>query len=186
LSEIEPIGSHSSACTHGGCRRTNTKTVDANLSSGLHELIADLEQRIAKALTDTAVPGCSIALVRNGELAWRLGFGVADIASGLPADDGTIFGTQSMSKPGFAYMVLKLCETGVLDLDTPLTRYTPERWVSGELRLDLIAARHVLSHTTRFQNWRGSGDPLSIHFTPARAGSTPAKATATYSRLSVV
>ena len=26
-----------------------------------------------------------------------------------------------MSKPVFAYVVLKLCETGVMDFDTPLT-----------------------------------------------------------------
>jgi CubicO group peptidase (beta-lactamase class C family) len=155
-----------SACTHLGCRRTNTKTLDAAPNGGLGGLIADLEQRIPKTLSDHAVPGCSIALVRNGEVAWRRGFGLADVASRLPVDDGTIFGAQSMSKPVFAYAVLKLCETGVLDLDTPLTRYTPERWVFDDPRLDLITARHVLSHTTGFQNWRASGDPLSIHFTP--------------------
>ena len=71
-----------------------------------------------------------------------------------------------MSKPVFAYAVLKLCEMGLLDLDTPLTRYTPERWVPNDPRLDLITARHVLSHTSGFQNWRASGTPLSIDFTP--------------------
>ncbi len=71
-----------------------------------------------------------------------------------------------MSKPVFAYAVLKLCERGVLDLDTPLTKYTPERPVSNDPRLDLITPRHILSHTSGFQNWRAAGEPLSIHFTP--------------------
>src|SRR5215217_6491735 len=154
------------ACTYLGCRRNNTNAIDADHRGGLNQVIADLEQRIPKTLNDNAVPGCSIALVRNGDLAWRRGFGVADVGSRLPVDDGTVFGTQSMSKPVFAYAVLKLCETGVLNLDTPLTRYTPEHWVPDDPRIDLITARHVLSHTTGFQNWRGSGDPLSIHFTP--------------------
>jgi CubicO group peptidase (beta-lactamase class C family) len=33
-------------------------------------------------------------------------------------------------------------------------------------RLDLITARHVLSHTSGFQNWRSAEEPLKIHFRP--------------------
>jgi CubicO group peptidase (beta-lactamase class C family) len=61
---------------------------------------------------------------------------------------------------------MKLCEKGVLDLDTPLTKYTPDRPIKGDPRLDLITARMVLSHTTGFQNWRSTKEPLAIHFTP--------------------
>lgn len=150
---------------HFGCR-TASKDADTGQNTGLREIIADLEQRIPRALADNAVPGLSIALVRGAQLAWRRGFGVADMASKWPVDAGTIFEAQSMSKPVFAYAVLKLCEMGVLDLDTPLTKYTPERPVSDDPRLDLITPRHVLSHTTGFQNWRAAGTPLSIHFTP--------------------
>jgi CubicO group peptidase (beta-lactamase class C family) len=78
----------------------------------------------------------------------------------------TVFEAGSMSKPVFAYAVLKLSEKGVMDLDTPLTRYTPERLLEGDPRLDLITARHVLSHTSGFQNWRSDEKPLKIHFTP--------------------
>ena len=119
-------------------------------------LIADLEQRIPRALAEHNVPGLSIALVRASQLVWQRGFGMADAASKLPVDAGTIFEAQSMSKPVFAYAVLKLCEAGVLALDTPLTTYTPERPVSGDPRMDFITARHVLSHTTGFQNWRSA------------------------------
>jgi len=43
-----------------------------------------------------------------------------------------------------------------LILDTPLTKYTPDRIIQGDARLDLITARRVLSHTTGFQNWRSA------------------------------
>jgi CubicO group peptidase (beta-lactamase class C family) len=69
-----------------------------------------------------------------------------------------------MSKPVFAYAAMKLCEKGVLD--TPLTKYTSDRFLQGDPRLDLITARHVLSHTAGFQNWRSEEQPLKIHFTP--------------------
>ncbi len=117
-------------------------------------------------MADHFVPGLSIALVRDARVVWRRGFGVADRASGKPVDTGTVFAAQSTSKPVFAYTVLKLCEKGVLDLDSPLTKYTPERVLAGDARLDLITARHVLSHTSGFQNWRSGTEPLEIHFAP--------------------
>lgn len=59
-----------------------------------------------------------------------------------------------------------MCERGVLDLDRPLTTYTPHRFIEGDARLDLITARHVLAHSAGFQDWRSGAAPLKIHFTP--------------------
>jgi CubicO group peptidase (beta-lactamase class C family) len=81
-------------------------------------------------------------------------------------DQDTIFEAGSVSKTVFGYIVMKLCEKRVLDLDVPLTRYTPDRILKGGPRLDLITTRHVLSHTTGLQNWRSTKEPLAIHFTP--------------------
>lgn len=112
------------------------------------------------------VPGLSMGIVKDAQLRWRRGFGVKDAASKKPVDDDTVFEAASMSKPVFAYAVMKLCERGVMDLDTPLTQYTSERFLGGDPRLDLITPRHVLSHTSGFQDWRSEKEPLKIHFTP--------------------
>lgn len=129
-------------------------------------LIADLEKEIPQAMTDTRVPGLSIAVVRDAKLFWRRGFGVKRAAPNECVDHDTVFEAGSVSKTVFAYAAMKLCERGVIDLDTPLTRYTPLRILDGDPRLDLIAARHVLSHTSGLQNWRSEREPLKIHFTP--------------------
>jgi len=129
-------------------------------------LVADLEEQIPQLMAALAVPGVSIAIIKDGALAWRRGFGVKDAASRQPVDTDTIFEAASMSKPVFAYAVMKLCEKGVIALDTPLTEYAPEPFLSGDARLNRITARHVLSHTTGFQNWRSDKEPLTIHFTP--------------------
>ncbi len=107
-----------------------------------------------------------MALVAEAKLLWCGAFGVKDFESRVPVREDTVFEVGSVSKTVFAYVVMKLCEKGVLDLDTPLTRYTPDRLIKGDPRLDLITARHVLSHTTGLQNWRSATDPLAIHFTP--------------------
>ena len=117
-------------------------------------------------MEESAVPGVSIVLIRDARLFWRRGFGVKDSVSKTPIDPDTVFEAASMSKPPFAYVVMKLCERGVLDLDTPLSKYVSERYLDGDPRLDLITARHVLSHTSGFQNWRSGTEPLKIHFTP--------------------
>jgi CubicO group peptidase (beta-lactamase class C family) len=128
--------------------------------------IKALETRIPQVMQQTSVPGCSVVLIRNGKIYWRRGFGVRDAKTRQPVENDTIFEAASASKPIFAYMVMKLAEKGVLDLDTPLTKYTKERYVPNDPKLDLITARHVLMHTTGFPNWRSSDEPMAIKFTP--------------------
>lgn len=128
--------------------------------------MADLETQLASLMKQHRVAGVSVAVIRDGMLSERRALGVKDASAKAPVDEGTMFEAASMSKPVFAYAVLKLCERGVLDLDTPLTRYTSSRLLQGDSRLDLITARHVLSHTTGLPNWRSQSQPLAIAFTP--------------------
>ena len=81
--------------------------------------------------------------------------------------DTSVFEAASLSKPVFAYAVLTLVDAGLLDLDTPISKYLPGRYdVGDDARLDLITPRHVLSHRSGFPNWRSGSDALKIHFTP--------------------
>jgi CubicO group peptidase (beta-lactamase class C family) len=128
--------------------------------------IAELERQIPPRMEEAKVPGLSIAIIKDGKLFWRGAFGIKDGTSREPVDNGTLFEAASVSKTVFAYAVMKLCEKGVMHLNTPLTKYTTERFLEGDPRLDLITARHVLSHTTGFQNWRSKEKALQIRFTP--------------------
>jgi CubicO group peptidase (beta-lactamase class C family) len=130
------------------------------------DTITELEKQIPGLMEQALVPGVSIALIKDGKLHWRHGFGVKSTASKEPVDTDTVFEAASTSKPVFSYAVMKLCERGVMDLDTPLTKYTQERFLEGDPRLDLITARHVLSHTSGLPNFRSRRSPLAIHFTP--------------------
>ena len=117
-------------------------------------------------MTELLVPGVSLAPIRDDAIAWRKAFGVKDASTKQPVDTETIFEAASMSKPVFAYVVLKLCEKKVLELDAPLVTYGAQPFLEGDPRVKLITARHVLSHSTGFQDWRSDSDPLRIHFTP--------------------
>jgi CubicO group peptidase (beta-lactamase class C family) len=99
---------------------------------------------------------------------WTRGFGVTNSETKARVNDNTVFEAASLTKPVFAYGVLKLVDNGKLDLDTPLVKYLRGRYdVGDDPRLDQITARHVLSHTTGFPNWRPRGDKnLKMYFTP--------------------
>jgi CubicO group peptidase (beta-lactamase class C family) len=126
---------------------------------------AGLRRLVPRVLRDGGVPGVSVALVRDGRVVWDSAFGVKNAATCEPVGSGTVFEAASLSKPVFAYAVLKLVDAGRIALDTPLVRYLPGTYdVGPDPRLDQITARRVLSHTTGFPNWRR--DSLRIYFTP--------------------
>lgn len=147
------------------CTRNAERT--AATSARWQPLIAFLEEEIPSLLErGRTTPGASMALVADAKLLWSRGFGVTDRTTNAAVEDDTVFEFGSISKTVFAYVVLKACENGVLSLDTPLTKYTSDRYLTGDPRVDLITPRHVLSHTTGFQNWRSKREPLRIQFTP--------------------
>jgi CubicO group peptidase (beta-lactamase class C family) len=132
----------------------------------LSEIVTRLDRTVPGLLKEGDVPGLSIGLVRNGELAWHRGFGMKNSQTKEPVTDETVFEAASLSKPVFAYAVLKLVDAGKFDLDRPLNQYLPGDYdVGPDPRLGQITARLVLSHTTGFPNWREAG-PLKIYFTP--------------------
>ena len=143
-----------------GCARQDAS--QPSLPSNIREY---LDKRIPELLAETRVPGLSIAVVKDSELAWQRSYGVANVETKAPIVDDTVFECGSVSKTVFAYAVLKLCEKGVLSLDTPLTKYSTERPLSDP-RLDLVTVRRVLCHTTGWPNWRSSDTPFGFAFTP--------------------
>jgi len=141
-------------------------------------LIAELEEAVPKLMEKANIPGLSIALIRKGEIIWQKGFGVKSTKTGEPANRETIFEAASLTKPLFAYAVLRLVDEGVLDLDTPLIKYLPQENIEKDLlkhSLDFegfrsdwfrkITARQVLSHSSGMPHGE-RGKPYPLFFEP--------------------
>ncbi len=143
-------------------------TAAATSASHDAEDLADrLETRVPHLMAEAVVPGVQIALIGNGTTTWHRAFGLAHAQAGTPVTDASVFEAASLTKPLFAYAVLKLVAEGRLDLDTPLVTYLPGRYdLESDEHLKAVTARHVLSHRTGFPNWRPTGQPLKIHFSP--------------------
>jgi CubicO group peptidase (beta-lactamase class C family) len=144
-------------------------------------LVDSFEEGIPELMEEATVPGLTITLIQKGSIVWSQAFGVRDWATQEPVTRDTLFEAASLSKPLFAYASLKLCEKGVLDLDTPLVEYMPDDYLSIALptagpsreqlvlkksQLELVTTRHVLSHTAGSPNWPSKEQPLKRHFVP--------------------
>jgi CubicO group peptidase (beta-lactamase class C family) len=127
---------------------------------------AKLSTDIPALMEKAGIPGLSIAVIRGGKTAWTANFGVRDEKTKKSVTADTMFNVGSLSKPVFAYGVLKLVDAGKLKLDEPLTPYLSKEFILDDPRFNQITPRIVLSHRTGFPNWPADGQPLVIHFTP--------------------
>lgn len=141
--------------------RTEAQTVDGKrawIPSG--ELVQDLPRLMRIA----GVPGAAVAVVDRGRLAWSRSFGVKNILTRDPVREDSLFEAASMTKPVFAYVVMRLADEKRLDLDKPLVAYRRPAYLGQDPNLELVTARHVLAHSTGLPNW-GSG-PLVTRNAP--------------------
>ncbi|MEO2016766.1 MAG: P1 family peptidase [Fuerstiella sp.] len=140
------------------------------LTAALPKKVDGLEQQLDDLLTRHKVSGMSCALVADHQLVWSRGFGVRCAGSDQLIEPDTIMEACSMSKPVFAYLLLKLVEEESFDLDKPLVEYLAADYLKDEPRHRQITARMVMTHTSGLPNWRAggwrSGAPLSLGFDP--------------------
>jgi CubicO group peptidase (beta-lactamase class C family) len=127
------------------------------------------DDEITRLMRLGPVPGMSMAIVQGGDVVTRA-FGVrraggdAVTADAVTAD--TVFEAASLTKPVFAYVVQQLVDEKLLDLDRPLADYVPLP-NPDDPRGKTITARHVLSHSSGWRNWRnGPNDRLVADFEP--------------------
>ncbi|MDP4262371.1 MAG: serine hydrolase [Bacteroidota bacterium] len=135
--------------------------------------------KIVGKLMDTAeVTGLCLGIINDNKIAYVKSYGYKNAAKSEWNDTATCFYAASLAKPLFAYLVMQLKDEGKIDLDKPLYTYLrkpiPEyeyfKDLVGDDRWKLITARHCLSHTTGFPNWRffnpDGSRKLKIFFTP--------------------
>ena len=148
------------------CRQDASQELNSPSTLTAAEKLVTLERTIPALLDSGAVTGLSMAIVDDSTIVWARGFGTRNAESGEPVDANTVFEAASLSKPVFAYAVLRLAESGVIDVDAPLTQYYEYESIQHDGRSGEITARMVLTHATGFPNWRPRGGQLTINFEP--------------------
>jgi CubicO group peptidase (beta-lactamase class C family) len=124
------------------------------------------ENQVEETMHEADIPGIAIAVVDDEGTIETKEIGFTDKNSTDKVTSTTIFGAASLSKPVFSYLVLKLVQDGILDLNQPLNEilsfeqfcepFCQEnncQWEKTEKdieRAQLLNTKMILSHTTGF------------------------------------
>ncbi|MDF2703775.1 MAG: beta-lactamase [Rubrobacteraceae bacterium] len=113
-----------------------------------------LKARVGEILNRWPAVGLAVGVVRDGSLESFYGHGVADIASGTPVTENTVFRIGSITKTITAVAVMQLWEQGLVELDAPANDYLRAyRLVPAKARWRPATVRHLLTHTAGVPEW---------------------------------
>jgi len=114
----------------------------------LDEFKAHMDERIPALMKQYRIPGCNIALVKDGQIAWTECYGYADVASDRALTVDTPMSVQSITKSVTAWGVMRLVEKGLIDLDAPMSQYIKSwQFPLTDYPTEKITVRQLLAHT---------------------------------------
>lgn len=107
-----------------------------------------IDALVQKVLSETSSPSASIAVVKDGRIAYVKAYGNARLDPPTPARPETRYPIGSVSKQFMAGCVLLLAQEGKLSLDDPVSKYLPSLTRASEINI-----RELLSHTSGYQDY---------------------------------
>src|SRR5437868_9147166 len=112
------------------------------------ELRAKIDQLAADVLTKSGVPSASVAVVKDGRIAYVKAYGAARLEPRTPAAPEMRYSIGSISKQFTATAMLLLQEQGKLSLDDKVAKFIPDLTRANE-----VTIRQLLSHTSGYQDY---------------------------------
>jgi CubicO group peptidase (beta-lactamase class C family) len=110
---------------------------------------------LLERMDELGVPGVSVAVLIDGEIAWARGWGMADVAGGREVGHETLFQAASISKPVAALGMLRLVEQERLALDRDVNELL-EGWTLPDNEFtatEKVTLRRLLNHTAGTTVW---------------------------------
>ena len=96
------------------------------------------------------VPGVSIAIIKDFQIHWAKGYGVADVETGAKVNTETLFQAASISKPVNAMAVLRTVQDGKFSMDDDINTIL-KSWKLPEnpfMKNQPVTPRMLASHTS--------------------------------------
>ncbi len=94
-------------------------------------------------------PGCSLAVVRDGKIIYKRGYGMANLEFSIPITPQSVFYIGSVSKQFTAFCIAVLAKERKLSLDDDIRKHIPEMPDYG----NPITIRHLIHHTSGIRDY---------------------------------
>jgi CubicO group peptidase (beta-lactamase class C family) len=94
-------------------------------------------------------PGCALAVVKDGEIIYKRGYGMADLEHHISITPETVFYIGSVSKQFVTMCILLLEEEGKLFLDDDVRKYIPE-FPEYDRPMTI---KHLIHHTSGIRDY---------------------------------
>lgn len=114
-------------------------------------------------------PGAAIAVIKDGEIIYKQGYGMANLEHDIPVTSKTVFRIASTSKQFTAACIVMLDLQGKLSLDEKICKYFPE--LSSIYKP--VTIRHLVHHTSGIRDYvglqtmAGIGEEMPYYYTTA-------------------
>jgi CubicO group peptidase (beta-lactamase class C family) len=89
-------------------------------------------------------PGCALAVIQDGRIVYKSGYGMANLDYDVPVTPSTVFNIASVSKQFTAAAIVLLAQRGKLSLDDEVRKYIPKLPDFGTP----ITIRQLIHHTS--------------------------------------
>jgi len=116
---------------------------------------ADIKTNKVDALFDkwdsTISPGAALAIIQDGEIIYKRGYGMANLEQNIPITSKTVFRIGSTSKQFTAACIALLSLQGKLSLDDDIRKYLKEFPAYDKP----VTIRHLIHHTSGLRDYLG-------------------------------
>jgi CubicO group peptidase (beta-lactamase class C family) len=116
--------------------KPNAPAADKPISAKVDEIFARFDKPDS--------PGCALAVIKEGQIVYKRGYGMSNLEYGIPISPSSIFHIASISKEFTAMAIVMLAQQGKLSLDDDVRKYVSEVPDFGER----ITIRHLIHHTS--------------------------------------
>ena len=108
--------------------------------------LASVDRFVNAQMEKHRIPSLALAIVQHDRIVHVRGYGTA--RNGEPVTGRTQFRLASLSKSFTALAVLKIVDTGQIDLDAPVSRYLPESALTSQAVAVDFTVRQLLNQTS--------------------------------------
>ncbi len=125
-----------------------------------------LDTTVEAALAEKRIVGAVSVVMREGEVAHRKAYGLADREAGVTMTPATLFRYSSLTKPIVTAAAMRMIETGDLAHDAAVTDWLPDfKPKLADRSAPAISIRQLLTHTAglAYDFMQPPGGPYQQH-----------------------